>query len=297
MCDGQPATDCEIMSLTEFNSKLNDQLAKLDDQFAAINDELKLKKEAFIEMYKKDPRSSHDEAISSLHQQIKDFNPMNPQGIPELETVETTETPMISRKKQIIVCEGFSDDKNDGVDIAVSSCKRSVKYNNPGKPGVSYCFLKHPKIENYQSLQWTLRIPKVHYNCTLGMVINSKLFLNTSCILFLEYSFPKVLGYLSIHHLNIGTLCTSRINFMIKALLFIVFIMEKFVVVLTQTELSNQFNWTPMDIILVVISNSKWIYQPELLLWNWMENELFLILILVTSLYHQSLFWIQKRLK
>ena len=39
MCDGQPATDCEIMSLTEFNSKLNDQLAKLDDQFAAINDD------------------------------------------------------------------------------------------------------------------------------------------------------------------------------------------------------------------------------------------------------------------
>jgi len=74
MCDGQPATDCEIMSLTEFNSKLNDQLTKLDDQFAVINEELKLKKEAFIEMYKKDPRFSQDVAVSNLHQQIKDFN-------------------------------------------------------------------------------------------------------------------------------------------------------------------------------------------------------------------------------
>ena len=74
MCDGQPATDCEIMSLTEFNSKLNDQLTKLDDQFAVINEGLKLKKEAFIEMYKKDPRFSQDVAVSNLHQQIKDFN-------------------------------------------------------------------------------------------------------------------------------------------------------------------------------------------------------------------------------
>jgi len=171
MCDGQPATDCEIMSLTEFNSKLNDQLTKLDDQFAAINDELKLKKEAFIEMYLKDPRSSHDEAVSSLHQKIKDFNPVNPQEIAELETVETTETPMISGNKQMITCESFSDDNTDGVNIAVSSCKRSVKYNNPGKPGVSYCFLKHPKIENYQSLQWTFRIPKFRFISTLGMVI------------------------------------------------------------------------------------------------------------------------------
>ena len=44
MCDGQPATGCEIMSLTEFNSKLNDQLAKLEDHFDTIIDELKLKK-------------------------------------------------------------------------------------------------------------------------------------------------------------------------------------------------------------------------------------------------------------
>ena len=171
MCDGQPASDCEIMSLTEFNSKLNDQLAKLEDHFAAINDELKLKKEAFIEIYKKDPRFSHNAAISSLHQQIKDFNVMNPQEIPKIETVETTETPMISRNKQVIVCESFSDDNTDGEGIAVSSCKRIVKYSKPGEPSIGYCFLKHPRIENYQSLQWTLRIPNFKKYCILGMVI------------------------------------------------------------------------------------------------------------------------------
>ena len=170
MCDGQPATDCEIMSMTEFNSKLNDQLAKLEDHFDAIIDELKLKKEAFIEMYKKDPRFSRDAAISSLRQQIKDFNLMTPQEIPEIETVETTETPMISGNKQVIVCESFSDDKTDSRNIAVSSCKRIVKHSRPENGTTGYCFLKHPRIENYQSLQWTLRIPNFKY-CTLGMVI------------------------------------------------------------------------------------------------------------------------------
>ena len=169
MCDGQPATDCEIMSLTDFNSKINDQLAKLDDQFAAISEELKMKKEAFIEMYKKDPRSCHDEAVSSLHQQIKDFNPLNPQEIPELETVETIETPMISGNKQIIVCESFSDDNKY---VAVSSCKRSVKFDYPdfSLGGVGYCFLNHQKIDNNKLLQWTIRVPKFKGGL-LGMVI------------------------------------------------------------------------------------------------------------------------------
>ena len=167
MCDGQPATRCEIMSLTEFNVKLNDQLTKLDDQFAAINEELKSKKEAFIEMYKKDPRFSHDGAVSNLHQRIKDFDPMNPQGIPELETVETIETPMISGNKQIIVCKSFSDDNED---VAVSSCKRSVKFDHPDG-GYGYCFLKHPKIEKNQLLQWTIRVPKFASCALPGMVI------------------------------------------------------------------------------------------------------------------------------
>ena len=84
---------------------------------------------------------------------------------------------------------------------------------------------------------------------------------------------------------------------MIKVLLFIVLMMEKFVVVLTQTELPNKLKGTPMDIIPVVITNWKWIYQPKLLLWNWMENDISLILILVTSLCHRSLFWMTKHLK
>ena len=168
MCDGQPATRCEIMSLTEFNVKLNDQLTKLDDQFAAINEELKLKKEAFIEMYKKDPRFSHDGAVSDLHQQIKDFNPMNPQGIPELETVETIETPMISGNKQIIVCKSFSDDNKN---VIVSSCKRSVCDLYEKESGMGYCFLKHSKIEKNQLLKWTIRVPKFKGGSFLGMVI------------------------------------------------------------------------------------------------------------------------------
>jgi len=73
---------------------------------------------------------------------------------------------MISGNKQVIVCKSFSDDNRK---VAVSSSKRSVKFDDP-RAGFGYCFLKHPKIENNQLLQWTIRVPK--FVCgNLGMVI------------------------------------------------------------------------------------------------------------------------------
>ena len=108
MCDGQTANDCDIMSLTEYESTLNDQLVKLDHQFAEIGEELEAKKADFVEIYRKDPRISRDEEFTNLKQMIQDFNPMNAQNIPALETVETIETRPITGHKGILVCESFS---------------------------------------------------------------------------------------------------------------------------------------------------------------------------------------------
>ena len=66
MCDGEAADNCDLMNLTEFETTLNNRLAKLDDQFSAISDILKAKKQIFTEMYRKDPRISHDEEVSCL---------------------------------------------------------------------------------------------------------------------------------------------------------------------------------------------------------------------------------------
>ena len=157
MCDGQIANDCDFISLTEFESTLNERLAKLDDEFLAINDVLKTKKEAFIEMYRKDPRKLHDEAVSRFRQYVGAFDPTNPtypEEVSALETIETVET--TPSTPRTIVCSGFSDDKKD---VTVSSCKRSVK----GLYGVGYCFLQHPKIEGHQVLTWKFRVPKFSY--------------------------------------------------------------------------------------------------------------------------------------
>ena len=86
MCDGIAANDCDIISLTEYQSILNDQLVKLDDHFNEIDGELETKKACFVEMIRKDPRISRDDEVLSLKQKIKNFNPMNAHEIPELET-------------------------------------------------------------------------------------------------------------------------------------------------------------------------------------------------------------------
>ena len=77
------------MDLTDFDLKLKDQLAILNEQFEKMNQELKAKKEIFIEMYQKDPRISHDEAVLTLEKKIQDFDPFNPQEITELGDVDS----------------------------------------------------------------------------------------------------------------------------------------------------------------------------------------------------------------
>ena len=79
-CNGQPADDCDLMNLVEFEAALNDRLAKLDDQFSTINDVLKEKKEAFKEMYRRNPKISHDEGVSFLLKNNDSFDPANPEG-------------------------------------------------------------------------------------------------------------------------------------------------------------------------------------------------------------------------
>ena len=66
------------MNLTEFEAAFNDRLAKLDDQFSTINDVLKVKKEAFVEMYRRNPKICHDEAVSLLQTTNESFDPTNP---------------------------------------------------------------------------------------------------------------------------------------------------------------------------------------------------------------------------
>ena len=79
MCDGQPADECKFMKLAAFETALNDRLIKLNDQFATIQDILETKKEAFIQMYRKDPRIFHDDAVSVLQRMNEDFDPSYPE--------------------------------------------------------------------------------------------------------------------------------------------------------------------------------------------------------------------------
>ena len=77
MCDGQTADNCDFMNLAKFKATLKDQLSKLDDHFSTIHDVLKEKKQAFIEIYRRDPRISHDEALSYLLAANEAFDPLN----------------------------------------------------------------------------------------------------------------------------------------------------------------------------------------------------------------------------
>ena len=79
MCDGQAAGDCDVMNLAEFKTTLNDRLTKLNDQFSTLNDVLEAKKEAFIELYRTDPRISHDQSISCLQTAMEAFDPAHPE--------------------------------------------------------------------------------------------------------------------------------------------------------------------------------------------------------------------------
>ena len=66
MCDGQAAVGCDLMNLTEFETAFKNRLEKLNNQFSKISNVLKSKKEAFVEMYRKNPKISHEETVSLL---------------------------------------------------------------------------------------------------------------------------------------------------------------------------------------------------------------------------------------
>ena len=148
MCDGQEGDACDIISLTEYESKLNNQLAKLDDQFIELDEEMKIKKETIVEMYRKDPRVSRDEEVLSLKQRLIDFNPMNARDIPSLESVEIPTSTESVPKRQIIICQSFSDENQN---VIVSKGGRSVSSKNKSCNG--YCFLNHPKIGQNQIIK------------------------------------------------------------------------------------------------------------------------------------------------
>ena len=137
LCDGKPASGCNVISLTEFETTLNDKLCKLDSKFNEMNEKLKLKKNAFIQIIRKDPRVSRDEAILSLEKLIDDFNPIDPRKEPELENTFRTG-----------ICESFS---NDNYNVVISNCQRSLQQDET--TGSSYCFLNTPKIEKKSNSQ------------------------------------------------------------------------------------------------------------------------------------------------
>ena len=68
------------MKLHVFHDNLNLRSKKVNKQFTTINNVLEAKKQALIEIYRKDPRISHDDAVSSLEKTIEDFDPLNPVG-------------------------------------------------------------------------------------------------------------------------------------------------------------------------------------------------------------------------
>ena len=105
MCDGQPADDCDVMNLAEFENTLKDPLAKLDDQFAEMANVLTTKKEAFIELYRKDPRISHDEAVSCLlttnREEVMERNAMHEQLVQLQEQLEKMQEHMAEQQEQL----------------------------------------------------------------------------------------------------------------------------------------------------------------------------------------------------
>ena len=159
------------MNRDEFESLLNDQLTNLDRQFSTINDILNAKKEAFIKLYRKDPRKSGDESLSRLHALNETFNPTTQEEVLELDAVETVEYSAILETGQTIFCDSFSNGEN--VVFARSDGRRSVK-NQFGAGRARYCFLKHPKIQKNKTLKWSLRVPKfggLPHISFVGMVI------------------------------------------------------------------------------------------------------------------------------
>ena len=159
MCDGQSADDCDYMNRTEFETVLNDRLTELDHHFSTITDILNAKKEAFIKLYRKDPRKSGDKSLSRLQALNETFDPTTQEKVSELGAVENVEYTAILETEKTILCDSFSNGKN--VVFAGSDGRRSVKHIGSDGSGFGYCFLNHPQIQKNKSLKWCLRVPKM----------------------------------------------------------------------------------------------------------------------------------------
>ena len=103
MCGGRPADNCDFMKLHEFKYNLNVRLKKVKKQFATIHDVLEAKKEALIEIYRKDPRISHDDAVSSLQRTIEAFDLLRPEK--ELQTLMQQQR--VEQQKQLAQQQGI----------------------------------------------------------------------------------------------------------------------------------------------------------------------------------------------
>ena len=156
MCDGQSADDCDYMNRTEFETVLNDRLTELDHHFSTITDILNAKKEAFIKLYRKDPRKSGDKSLSRLQALNETFDPTTEEEVSELDAVDTVECTEITGTQQTIFCDSFSNGRK--------SIK--TKFGN----GRGYCFLNHPKIQKNETLKWSLRVPKFGEDPNSGYV-------------------------------------------------------------------------------------------------------------------------------
>ena len=79
--------------MTDYESLFNDQLKNIDDQFkaiaAAFNDSLNCKKNAVIEMHRKDPRKTRHDALVAMRKILENFEAIDVKKLLSLEIDET----------------------------------------------------------------------------------------------------------------------------------------------------------------------------------------------------------------
>ena len=170
LCDGQVAIDCDVIGLAEYESIFNDRLKNIDDQFktisVAFNEILNAKKNAVIEMHRKDPRITRHDVFVSMQKIIDNFYSMNLEEV-QLENNETITNTVNTDSKRSGYCRKFSD---NNLNVFICSCNRFVNYM--GGYNWGYIFLKHPRYNpkiNNKVLKWTLQVPR--FNCYIGKVI------------------------------------------------------------------------------------------------------------------------------
>ena len=173
MCDGQDAIDCDVISLADYESIFNDQLKNIDDQFktiaAALNNVLDIKKNAVIDMHRKDPRITRHDTFRTMQKMIDNFDAINLEDLNRFEIADSSNAETLSQletitnttktgSKQIAHCRKFSNDKHN---VYVCRCERFVDYM--GGHHWAYTFLKHPRKIKNKVLKWTLQVPTFNY--------------------------------------------------------------------------------------------------------------------------------------